>query len=114
MVPISRMPFPENEYKSLAKSGTAIIKGRAFLKTSNDIKVAPEKEIILNPVTSYSNEWYEKRYIHGEPLVNPDPRIYNYLIKTITDESGRFTFMNVPAGEYYVTTSSFWDTSIDY
>jgi hypothetical protein len=37
--PQQRMPFPEHEYQSLAKSGSAVVKGQAFLKTrGGDVK----------------------------------------------------------------------------
>ncbi len=110
-----RMAFPEHEYQSLARSGTAIIKGQAFLKTrGGDVKVAAGNEIILNPVTSYSNEWYEKAYVQGTPLVEPDSRLLNYVLRTVADGNGMFTFKNVPAGQYFVTTSVTWEAATGY
>lgn len=112
---ISRITFPEHEYQGLVKSGTAIVKGQAFLKTrGGDVKMAAGNEIILNPVTSYSNEWYEKEYIQGKPLVEADSRLWKYVIKTVADGSGRFTFKNVPAGQYYVTTRVTWEAATGY
>jgi len=112
---ISRMAFPEHEYQRLAKSGTAIVKGQAFLKTrSGDVKVAAGNEVILNPITSYSNEWYEKAYRRGMNLGEPDPRVWNYVIKTVADGSGRFTFKNVPPGQYFVTTVVTWESATGY
>ncbi|MBU1599373.1 hypothetical protein KKG61_04625 [bacterium] len=112
---ISRMAFPENEYQNLAKSGSAVVKGQAFLKTrGGDVKMAAGNDVILNPVTSYSNEWYEKYYIQGKPLVEPDSRVWNYVIRTVADGSGRFIFKNVPAGQYFVTTFVTWEAPTDY
>lgn len=113
--PQSRMPFPENEYQALEKSGNATIKGQAFLKTrGGDVKVAAGNEVILNPVTSYSIEWYEKSYLPGKNIVQADPRLWNYCAKTVADGSGRFTFHNVPAGEYFVTTVIIWEAATGY
>lgn len=110
-----RMPFPENEYKSLATTGTATVKGQAFLKTrGGDVKVAAGNEVILNPVTSYSNEWYQIFYLQHTPMEQPDERLWLYAKKTIADGDGRFTFKNVPAGDYYVTTGVFWETPTGY
>lgn len=112
---VPRMKFPEHGYKGLEKSGTAIVKGQAFLKTrGGDVKLAAGNEIFLNPVTSYSNEWYEKAYIQGKPLADPDPRLWDYVVKTVADGNGRFSFKNVPAGQYYVTTVITWEAATGY
>jgi len=112
---ISRMTFPEQEYQNLQKSGSAVVKGQAFLKTrGGDVKVAAGNEVILNPVTSYSNEWYEKGYVLQMNLVEPDPRLWNYMKKTVADGSGRFVFKDVPPGEYYVTTVITWEAATGY
>lgn len=112
---ISRMTFPEQEYQNLPKSGTALVKGQAFLKTrGGDVKVGAGNEVILNPVTSYSNEWYEKAYVQRMNLVEADPRLWNYVRKTVADGSGRFVFKDVPPGEYYITTVVTWEAATGY
>lgn len=61
--PIPRVLFQESEYLALPKTGTATIIGQAFLKTrGGDVKTAAGNEILLNPVTSYSLQWYEMSY----------------------------------------------------
>jgi hypothetical protein len=101
-VPQSRMPFPEKEYQALSKSGNATVKGQAFLKTgTGDINTATGKELILDPVTSYSLEWFEKSYLTGKPMMQPDPRLSQFILKQVTDENGRFIFENVSPGEYF-------------
>jgi len=112
--PADRIPFPEDEYKRLASTGTAIVKGQAFLKTrGGDVKTAAGNEVILNPVTSYSNQWYEY-YLQGVPMKEPDARLWQYVKKQIADGNGRFTFKNVPAGDYYVTVPVFWEAPVGY
>ncbi len=112
---ISRIPFPEQEYQNLQHSGAAVVKGQAFLKTrGGDVKLAAGNEVILNPVTSYSNEWYEKAYVQRKNLIESDPRLRNYVKRTVADGSGRFVFKNVPPGEYYVTTVITWEAASGY
>lgn len=113
--PLPRMPFPEAEYQALPKVGTAVVKGQAFLKTrGGDVKVAAGNEVLLNPVTSYSLEWYEKSYLPNRRLEDPDPRLSQFTSKQTADGSGRFTFKNVPAGEYFVTTIIRWEAPTGY
>lgn len=113
--PINRIPFPEDEYKQLASVGSATIKGQAFLKTrGGDVKTAAGNEVLLNPVTSYSNQWYEVSYLKNVPLTEPDPRLIQYVKKQVADADGRFTFENVPPGEYYVTTMVSWEAPVGY
>ena len=112
---VERIPFPENEYVQLQKTGTASVKGQAFLKTrGGDVKVAAGEEIILNPVTSYSTQWYEQAYLTQKMLSPADSRQEQYIIKTIGDGSGRFVFKNVPAGEYYLTARVVWESPTGY
>jgi hypothetical protein len=107
---VERIPFPENEYTQLQKEGTATVKGQAFLKTmGGDVKFAAGEEILLNPATSYSNQWYEEYYLKQNPISPGDPRQMEYVRKKIADGSGRFEFKNIPAGEYYVTGMVTWE-----
>ena len=113
--PQPRMLFPSAEYQALTRTGTGIVRGQAFLKTrGGDVKVSAGNAVILNPVTSYSMEWYEKSYVHGIPLVQADPRLSDYLRMQTADGSGRFTFKDVPPGEYFVTTRVMWDAPTGY
>ena len=112
---ISRMPFPEQEYKALPKVGTAIVRGQAFLKTrGGDVKTAAGSEVFLNPVTSYSLEWYELSYLTNRLANAADPRLWEYVPKQIADGSGRFTFKNVAPGEYFVTSKITWEAATGY
>jgi hypothetical protein len=114
ITPLPRPPFPEAEYAALPKTGTGVVTGQAFLKTrGGDVKTGAGNTIYLNPVTSYSKYAYEFRYSSGG-IAPPDPRIYGYMRETIADASGRFTFRNVPAGEYYVTGKVTWEAPTGY
>lgn len=113
--PVTRMAFPEREYQALEKVGKSTVTGQAFLRTrGGDVKTAAGSEVILNPVTSYSMEWYEKSYLPGRAITPSDDRLWNYAKKQIADGSGRFTFKNVPPGEYFVTTVITWEAGTGY
>jgi hypothetical protein len=113
--PVMRMPFPQAEYEALPKTGTAVVTGQAFLKTrGGDVKTAAGNAVVLNPVTSYSTEWFEKNYLGHQSLTAEDIRLDRYLIKTVADASGRFTFKKVAPGDYYLTTTVTWETATGY
>ena len=100
---VQRIPFPEAEYKSLAKTGSATVTGHIYLTTAGGSKVyGKQTRLYLNPVTSYSTQWYQKSYLGGAKMSKVDPRLFNYLKFTTSDSSGKFEFLNVPSGSYYL------------
>jgi hypothetical protein len=99
---VQRIPFPEDEYKSLATSGEATVKGSIYV-IHNGVKViGKQTRLYLNPVTSYSTQWYEESYLGGAKMSKVDPRLFNYLKFTTSDINGNFEFLNVPSGSYYL------------
>ena len=112
--PIQRIPFPVSEYDKLSKKGTASVQGQVFMKTrSGDVKLGAGNEAFLNPVTTYSFQWYKQTYQQGKVLSAPDPRYDGYMITTITDAQGKFKLRNVPPGEYFLVSSVFWEDRSD-
>jgi hypothetical protein len=108
-VSLQRPPFPDAEYAALVQNGTAVVMGQVFLKTrGGDVKTGAGNVVYLNPATSYSKFAFQhSRYPGG--LDAPDSRLHGYMRQTVADASGRFTFKNVPAGEYYVTGKVTWE-----
>ncbi|CAA6813954.1 MAG: Unknown protein [uncultured Sulfurovum sp.] len=102
---IERMPFPSGEYKYIKKRGSSTVSGTIYLENSHTSeKIKGQKvKLWLNPVTSYSRQWYQESYLGGYKLSKTDKRLYNYLKFTYSDRSGKFNFYGVPAGEYYLT-----------
>ncbi len=47
-------------------------------------------------------------------MVQADPRLLNYVMKTVADGSGRFMFKDVPPGQYFVTTVVTWEAATGY
>ena len=111
VAPVARKAyFDEAEYKPYAETGTGIIVGQAFLKTrGGDVKYGAGCTVILNPVTGYSTEWFEKTIQRGIRLEEPDYRVKKYVRQTIGDGEGRFEFENLPAGNYYLACPIFWE-----
>jgi hypothetical protein len=114
-----RVDWPEIEYESLkSATGANTVKGQAFLKTlGGDVKTAAGSEVILNPLTSYSTQFVEAMIYksHGPGVIlQPqlaDSRIWSFTKKTTADAEGKFTFHNVPNGEYYIYTTVTWVAS---
>ncbi len=101
---MERMPFPIEEYRALPRYGNSTVMGRVFLENSiNDERIIKRGlKLYLNPVTSYSRQWYEQSYLGGYKMTRPDKRLFNYLKFTTTNQNGEFSFFGVPAGEYYI------------
>jgi len=101
---IERMPFPADEYIRLKKFGKNTVHGKVYLESSiNDEKVVGKRvELFLNPVTSYSRQWYNQSYLGGYKLTTADKRLFNYLKSTKSNENGEFSFFGVPKGDYYL------------
>lgn len=102
---IERIDFPVGEYKYVKKRGRSTVSGKIYLKNSHtSLKINGQKtKLWLNPVTSYSRQWYQESYLGGYKLSKTDKRLYNYLKFTYSDRSGNFNFFGVPAGDYYLT-----------
>ncbi|HSR74550.1 MAG TPA: hypothetical protein VLL31_06865, partial [Sulfurovum sp.] len=58
--------------------------------------------LYLNPMTSYSDEWYKESYLGGKKMTKADSRLFNYLRFTAANNDGSFAFYGVPSGKYYL------------
>ncbi|MDH5447035.1 MAG: hypothetical protein OEY52_15920 [Gammaproteobacteria bacterium] len=106
---IQRIPFNMAEYAELPAKGTATVTGQAYLKTADGTIHYPKNEKArLNPVTSYSKQWYQVHYIERKSITKADPRYLEYVYKVDFDEQGRFNFNNIPEGSYYISAPIFW------
>ena len=106
---IERIPFNPGEYADRPSSGTAVVIGQAFIKAADGKVYYPKNEQArLNPVTSYSKQWYEVNYLARQNIADADPRYLSYVYKADFDQEGRFKFQNLPAGDYYISAPIFW------
>lgn len=110
-----RASFIEAEYAPYGKEGSGTITGQAFLKTmGGDVKYGAGNTVFMNPVTSYSTEWFERAILAQESLEPSDPRCQPYTKSVIADGEGRFEFEGLPAGEYYIGCLINWSVPGQY
>ena len=104
---MERMPFPEEEYRHIKKRGSSTVRGKVYLENvhSSQKIVKGKVKLWLNPVTSYSRQWYEESYLGHYKLSKTDKRLYNYLKFTYSNDNGSFDFYGVPRGDYYLTAT---------
>lgn len=104
---MERMPFPAQEYARLKKRGYSTVIGTVYLENSNSgEKIVGQKvKLWLNPVTSYSNQWYQEDYLGGYKLSEIDKRIFNYMKLEYSKSDGTFRFSGIPKGDYYLVGS---------
>ncbi len=102
-VMVKRIAFPAAEYSRLSRSGKGTIEGKIYLEGPAGNKVYGAKtRLYLNPVTSYSKQWYNESYLAGKEMDKADDRLFNYLRFTASDTGGKFAFYGVPTGSYYL------------
>ncbi len=104
--PVARKAqYVEAQYAPYAAGGKAKIQGKAcFTLKDGSEKCLAGLDIYINPVTDYSNEWYERGWVGTEYLEVADKRVipFNKSVKTAQD--GSFTFDGLAPGSYYVVT----------
>ena len=100
---LRKAKYIEEEYAPYQKKGKAVIAGKVCLTLEDKTeKCFPNSRVILNPVTSYSKEWFDRGWAGKEYLEEADPRVNPTNLVRITDENGAFSFTELPAGSYYV------------
>jgi hypothetical protein len=100
---VPRIPFPVQEYRRLSTIGKGTIKGSIYLKDMYGQRIPGSgTRLYLNPITSYSKQWYQESYLGGAKMEKADPRLFNYLRFTAADKEGNFAFYGVPSGRYYL------------
>jgi hypothetical protein len=104
-----RIPFNESEYTVIPRSGDKIVTGKIFLiDQMKQTQVGAGCEVSLEPVTSYSNQWFEVSYAGNRSLAPPDRRYGQYVQRTKADKAGNFTFEKIAPGEYYLSGLVKW------
>lgn len=112
------MRFDPAEAAFMDKPGKTTIVGQAFLpdKTGHvNVRFAAGETIRLIPATGYARARLDY-YFHGSkfapavsiPKNDPDPDYVAHTRTTKASVTGRFTFENVPPGEYFISTQVVW------
>jgi len=105
----SRVPFPAAELAGLPLKGDNTVTGRVFLIDQlEEEQIGAGLEVTLEPVSSYSDQWYEVAYLANRSLRKADPRYANYVLRVEADEQGIYKFNNVAPGDYYLSTPFLW------
>ena len=100
---MERIMFPKHEYYRLARSGKGTVLGSIYINGTHGNRVSGSNtRLYLNPVTSYSKQWYNESYLGGYKMKKADSRLFNYLRFTAADSNGKFAFYGVPSGSYYL------------
>ena len=95
--------FIQEEYTPYEGKGTAQVCGQAYLQLDGGTQhVASRNNVLLAPVTSYTEEAFKAKVLGGRNMVDPDPKAAKFEQFTKTDDEGRFCFAELPAGDYYV------------
>ena len=98
--------FNEQEYAQYAYAGTGTISGQVMVRAEGgQTRPAEGSQVSLNPVTSYSTEWWNRTVVGGLNLRSADEREQKYLRTAVTDAQGRFLFSDLPRGEYFVVAA---------
>ena len=100
---MARIEFPTSEYYALRRTGRGTIKGTIYIRDSYGSRVLGSgTRLYLNPITSYSKQWYVESYLGGSRMQKADARLFNYLKFTASNTNGNFAFYGVPSGSYYL------------
>ena len=100
---MERIAFPEDEYYHLPRRGKGTVKGAVYITDAYGQRViGAGTRLYLNPMTSYSEQWYKESYLGGHKMEKADDRLFNYLRFTASNSEGKFAFYGVPSGNYYL------------
>ena len=100
--------FEEAGYAPFNQDGTGVIDGQAFLKTRDGtVMYGADCPVYVDPVTSYSMEWWNMTVLQGVPLQPADSRSKRWEARA--DADGKFRFDGLPPGEYYVACPITWE-----
>jgi hypothetical protein len=104
---IVQTPFDEAQAIPFAGTGSANLRGQAFLKTiGGDVKTCAGEDVVLVPSIRYFDDLMDNAKIGIDAHI--DPRATLALRKTICDAQGNFTFLNLPTQTWYVLTQVRW------
>lgn len=105
----NRVPFKESDLKQ--GPGKTMLVGRAWLNdaTQSGQRTGANIDIILNPVTPTSTQWFNEVCRQGKVLnKSTDSRYKAHIHTSRTNQFGQYVFMDVPVGEYYLVARMYW------
>ncbi len=102
--PVARkVAFNPEQYAPYTGKGNAVIEGKAcFTLDDGSEKCFANANVFINPVTDYSDEWYNRGWAGREFLAKADERAFTFNKMVKTDANGNFKFTELKPGSYYV------------
>ncbi len=98
-----RVEFNMDQYRPYMKKGEGKITGKFCITLDDGKEDCPSGQLVLlNPVTDYSTEWFERYWKNGELLEAPNDEASRRSQIVRTKKNGRFLFSFLPSGEYYI------------
>jgi hypothetical protein len=98
----------DQEYGPYRLPGTAAIEGQVVSRlTPGEVQYCPHCQIRLRPVTTETTKYVERVVLAGKTeLMEDRPGQVKWL--SAADEVGRFRFVNLPVGDYYLFVRMAW------
>lgn len=104
--------FNQAEYAPYEEPGMARVCGQAYLSLDDGQQhVASGDHVLIAPVTSYTEEAFKVKVLRGRTMEAPSPDAIQFEKHTRTDDEGRFCFLDLPAGNYFVVADIALPTS---
>lgn len=106
---VDRAAFNPSDIKQSSASTQLV--GRAYISDykSRGERTAALVDVILNPVSGTSTQWFDQVCRRGNVLSGAVDENYRSKIRTVkTNQYGQFVFMDVPRGEYYLSARMYW------
>jgi hypothetical protein len=105
-----RVPFPESELTGVQLKGDKTVKGRVFLIDQlEEEQIGAGNEVTLEPVSSYSDQWYEVTCLNNRSLKKVDPRYEKYVKRVTADAEGKYVLKDIAPGKYYLSSPFYWE-----
>ncbi|MGA9648570.1 hypothetical protein [Pedobacter sp.] len=112
-----QVPFDSLQAINMLGLGTSSIEGLAYAKVPG--KWGPEKiyaknvVVTLFPVTTYFSDWYRlrKNEANKKTSVYMSEQAFKYRITVQTDDYGRFKFVKMKPGKYFIQSFASYSKS---
>lgn len=108
---IAATPSLEAEYARYSQPGLSALTGQAFFaQQGGGVAKAAGRRVSLDPATTIAADWWEKagRLWAFRQVVPRSAAFAQHRRMTTADAEGRFTFSQLPAGEYFVRVEHTW------
>lgn len=112
---IERVVFNPADIRT--EDGEVHLVGRVYLldPSLNEEHVGNGVDVVLNPVSQASNQWFNEVCRKGNVLVGIiNPRYEQAMNKVKTNEYGQFAFPKVAPGEYYLSSRLYWQDTTPF